>query len=372
MMPYMSVTAHYVNQEWRMQSKCLQTSFMPETHSADNLEDALRSTIMEWNIQEKRIACITTDNGANIVAAIRQLKWQWLSCFGHNLNLAINNSLAQQKASTDRAFGVCRAVNAAFSHSWLRRNELRKAQVEMNLPEHSLITDCATRWGSKQQMVERILEQAQAIKRVLAEDKSRRPLPQLTWQDISVLESVNKALKPVADFTDILSGENYITVSSLVPMLGHLESVLEKCDDDSELTANLKRVVLEQMERRYDDTIQRMLRKATLLDPRYRGDHMSPQALRCTKCELIEEVVAEIIHSSATPGPAQGGEEETGESAAAVPKNKKASLGSLLGKRGARESTLTDEQRAEAEMAIYLQESAIDGEEDPLIWWKNN
>lgn len=140
MMPYMSVTAHYVNQEWRMQSKCLQTSFMPETHSADNLEDALRSTIMEWNIQEKRIACITTDNGANIVAAIRQLKWQWLSCFGHNLNLAINNSLAQQKASTDRAFGVCRAVNAAFSHSWLRRNELRKAQVEMNLPEHSLIT----------------------------------------------------------------------------------------------------------------------------------------------------------------------------------------------------------------------------------------
>lgn len=221
-------------------------------------------------------------------------------------------------------------------------------------------------------MVERILEQAQAIKRVLAEDKSRRPLPQLTWQDISVLESVNKALKPVADFTDILSGENYVTVSSLVPMLGHLESVLEKCDDDSELTANLKRVVLEQMERRYDDTIQRMLRKATLLDPRYRGDHMSPQALRCTKCELIEEVVAEIIHSSATPGPAQGGEEETGESAAAVPKKKKASLGSLLGKRGARESTLTDEQRAEAEMAIYLQESAIDGEEDPLIWWKNN
>ena len=103
-----------------------------------------------------------------------------------------------------------------------------------------------------------MLEQEQAIKRVFAQDKSRRPLPQLTWQDMSLLESVNNALKPVADFTDILSGENYVTVSSLLPMLAHLEGVLEESDDDSKLTADLKRVILEQMEGRYgDDTIQR-------------------------------------------------------------------------------------------------------------------
>lgn len=93
-------------------------------------------------------------------------------------------------------------------------------------------------------MVERMLEQEQAIKRVFAQDKSRRPLPQLTWQDISVLESVNNALKPVADFTDILSGENYVTVSSLLPMLAHLEGVLEESGDDPKLTAELKRVIL--------------------------------------------------------------------------------------------------------------------------------
>lgn len=223
-------------------------------------------------------------------------------------------------------------------------------------------------------MVDRILEQAQAIKRVLAQDRSRRPLPQLTWQDISVLESVNKALKPVADFTDILSGEKYVTVSSLVPMLGHLEGVLERCEEDTELTANLKRVVMEQMERRYEEPTQRMLRKATFLDPRYRGDHMSPPLLDSTKSDLIEELVADNTtqHNATQEGPTHGGEEGAGESAAAAPKKKKASLGSLLGKRGAREITLTDEQRAMAEIAIYLQESAIDGEEDPLKWWANN
>lgn len=35
--------------------------------------------------------------------------------------------------------------------------------------------------------------------------------------DVSVLESINAALKPVADFTDVLSGEKYVTVSSVGP-----------------------------------------------------------------------------------------------------------------------------------------------------------
>ncbi|XP_059379463.1 E3 SUMO-protein ligase ZBED1-like [Carassius carassius] len=249
----------------------------------------------------------------------------------------------------------------------------------MKLPEHSLITDCATRWGSKQQMVERMLEQEQAIKRVFAQDKSRRPLPQLTWQDISVLESVNNALKPVVDFTDILSGENYVTVSSLLPMLAHLEGVLEESGDDSKLTADLKRVILEQMEGRYgDDTTQRMMRKATLLDPRYRGDHMKPPELHSTKSEIVEEIVKEIDLSlpRPTPGPSHAGEdgEEPDAGVATVPKKKKWSLGSLLAKRAATAAaaTLTDEQKVESEMTIYLQEMAIDGEEDPLTWWKTN
>lgn len=51
---------------------------------------------------------------------------------------------------------------------------------------------------------------------------------------------------------------------------------------------------------------------------------------------------------------------------------KKRSLGSLLGKRAVRAAMLTDEQKIEEEMTMYLQEIAIDGEEDPLIWWKTN
>lgn len=95
-------------------------------------------------------------------------------------------------------------------------------------------------------------------------------------------------------------------------MLAHLEGVLEESCDDSKLTADLKRVILEQMEGRYgDDNIQRMMRKATLLDPRYRGDHMKPPELHSTKSEMMEEIVREIALSlpRPTPGPSYAGED---------------------------------------------------------------
>lgn len=54
-------------------------------------------------------------------------------------------------------------------------------------------------------MIERVLEQGRALAKVLSADKKTRRLV-LTWQDIEVLEAVQKALKPLHDFTDALSG----------------------------------------------------------------------------------------------------------------------------------------------------------------------
>lgn len=87
-------------------------------------------------------------------------------------------------------------------------------------------------------------------KRVFASDRSRHSLSNLTWQDMCVLEAVNAALRPVADFTDILSTENDVTVSSIVPMLHHLrDSALkvEACD--------AKMTILAQLDIKYDNKI---------------------------------------------------------------------------------------------------------------------
>ncbi len=37
MTPYMSLTVHYLSMEWTLKSRCLETVFMPENHTSDNI-----------------------------------------------------------------------------------------------------------------------------------------------------------------------------------------------------------------------------------------------------------------------------------------------------------------------------------------------
>lgn len=110
----------------------------------------------------------------------------------------------------------------------------------MNLPEHSLKTESPSRWGSRQVMIERVLEQQKAIAQVLSNDRKLRHLT-LSWQDVDILEAVTKSLNPLVEFTDVLSGEKYVSVSFVKPTL-HLfnNSILEDQEDDKQLAKTIK------------------------------------------------------------------------------------------------------------------------------------
>ncbi|KAK0137900.1 Rootletin [Merluccius polli] len=200
-------TLYSITADWTLHSKCLETRYVPDNHTADTLAENLKAALADWGLDENKLACITTDNGANIVAAIRNLGWPWLNCFGHNLHLAVSHGLDSDKDRTARVIGLCRSLVNIFHMSWIKKRDMRKAQAEANLPQHCLVLDVATRWGTKQKMVERVLEQLPAIRHVLVEDRKHGHLNP-TWQDVSVLESINAAMKPLADFTDVLSGKN--------------------------------------------------------------------------------------------------------------------------------------------------------------------
>lgn len=121
MTPYMSLTVHYLATDWTLQSKCLETRHVPENHTAETIAECLRCILSDWALDEKKISCITTDNGANIVAAVAKLGWSWLNCFGHNLHLAVTNAIASEKERTARALGLCRSLVNTFSMSWIKK-----------------------------------------------------------------------------------------------------------------------------------------------------------------------------------------------------------------------------------------------------------
>ena len=139
MEPYISYTVHFIDPDWKLQSRCLQTLYMPADHTAENLADGMKEILEEWHLSSTRQVCITTDSGANVVKAVRDLDWPWMSCFGHNLHLAITNAMKDEDRIS-RAIGVCKRIVTAFSQSWKRRRELSKAQLELKLPVKSLVS----------------------------------------------------------------------------------------------------------------------------------------------------------------------------------------------------------------------------------------
>ena len=79
---YISLTVHFVDIDFELQSKCLQTLEVPQDHNASSLMEVLDSMLKDWNISEKVCGGIT-DNGSNIVNAIGLMEIEHFPCFAH-------------------------------------------------------------------------------------------------------------------------------------------------------------------------------------------------------------------------------------------------------------------------------------------------
>ena len=90
MVPYLSLIIHYIDDDFTMKSWCLQMSFFPQDHTEEAIAQGLWEALASWSLQEERQVCITTDNGSNVVKAAPLNKWMRLQCFGHRLQLAID------------------------------------------------------------------------------------------------------------------------------------------------------------------------------------------------------------------------------------------------------------------------------------------
>ena len=216
-------------------------------------------------------------------------------------------------------------------------------------------------------MIERLLEQEEAIRVVPSADrKASHLIP--TWQDIDVLEAINDALSPLAAFTDVMSGEKYVTGSAVIPVTDLLTtSILKEKEDDKTLTNEIRKAIISDLSKRNTSPdVVEVLELASFLDPRFKGKYVTDE-------ESIKEVICSdgmLIYQSATTS-------NTPQSSAAAvcpPAKKKRTLGSLL-KMGETEETGSSAQvlpgeAINVELSLYLQEVRLDAESDPLEWWK--
>ncbi len=52
--PYISLTVHFINDDFELKSHCLQTAFFPADHTEENIAHGLRECLSSWG-SERRV-----------------------------------------------------------------------------------------------------------------------------------------------------------------------------------------------------------------------------------------------------------------------------------------------------------------------------
>ena len=291
---YMSLSAHFVTEEWQLKHFTLETREVTSSHEAENLATELKKSFEQWMISEK-VFTITTDNASNITnAVVKKLELPHLGCFGHTLQLSIGKAFQLNQVA--RILGRVRKLVRHFHMSTKEMYALREKQIRLQLPQLQLIQECVTRWGSTYLMLQRVQEQQPAICAVLMENKDRAV--RNLFPDSSewaVIEELSGILKPFYDATTIMSASKYPTHSLLAPLFYKLLKITLKINlEDSSTLKSIKKAISSDLEERYCNTqVKRTLLKAAFLDPRFKS--MDPYVNKEKQCDVIEDVKTELV-----------------------------------------------------------------------------
>nr|XP_033467746.1 zinc finger BED domain-containing protein 1-like [Epinephelus lanceolatus] len=309
----MTVTSHYIDNEWCLMSHVLQTTEVLTSHTAINIADMLTEAIQEWGLTSKDPA-IVMDNAANMVRAVEIMQLMHVGCFAHTLNLASQAGLKIPAVS--RLLARVRRIATFFHRSTTANHILKEKQKLLQLPAHKLTVDVVTRWNSALDMLERFLEQQPAIFATLLSQDVRRnekDLCTLTEEDVTIAEDLVRVLKPVKEATLAMSEDKQPTLSVIAPLLALLQEALTPSLEDSTVVRDLKAAAKNNLRTRYDaqkDTLY----AASALDPRFKAlPSLSAKERDDTFSRLQSEAATAACDQNTDGNDAEEGAEEMGK-----------------------------------------------------------
>ncbi|XP_039883193.1 E3 SUMO-protein ligase ZBED1-like isoform X1 [Simochromis diagramma] len=270
---FLTVTVHYIY-KGKMKQNVLSTEAVYESQTGPVVAKEISSVVEQFHLGGKIIAA-TVDNACNMDVALKKLDFLKVGCFAHTLNLA-----AQKVYDIPAVSSWCakiRSVVVWLKRSSLSKTVLREKQRILNLPEHNVILDVKTRWNSLFLMVERFMEQFDAIQAAALDQRLRKPmekdkLERFTHTDLIKAEEFIKCMQVLYTSTMCVSSDKSPTCSQIIPILAKLEAHFSRCDEDSVFTSSIKEKVWGSLQKRYqDENLQKFLKEATMMDPRFKG-----------------------------------------------------------------------------------------------------
>lgn len=206
----------------------------------------------------------------------------------------------------------CKNIVRHIRSSSVATAKLREEQERIGkVPQLKLIKETPTRWNSIFYMLKRILEVGEALTLTLSK-LPRAPSP-LSAEDVMLIEDVVAILEPFEEATKLMSGDQYTTISLVIPVVRGIVTEIEE-HIEPVLKTEVAKVVLRDwvssLHRRMDSYEDMDLTSfATMLDPRMKERaFLNKENSDRTREGLLDELSARISQSSvsAVTNPAVG------------------------------------------------------------------
>ncbi|KAL1341917.1 hypothetical protein AAHE18_09G121600 [Arachis hypogaea] len=275
---YMSLTAHFVDEEWMLQKRIINFCQI-ENHKGDTVGREIEKCLREWGIE--KVFTITVDNATSNDGAITYLqrklgargglvcggKYMHVRCCAHVLNLVVNEGIKEQHTSIESIRNAIRYVRSSP-----QRTKKFKDCIEAELIESKSLVclDVPTRWNSTYLMLEHAEKFEKAFDRLYDQEPDfLRWFGEDNWQHARLFMDF---LRVFYEITLTFSSSLHVTSNIC---FHEIESVASQLTSWSHNQSDLLGSMASSMKHKYDkywgpvDKFNPLLLVAVVLDPRY-------------------------------------------------------------------------------------------------------
>lgn len=211
---YLCLSAHYVNDNWELNSKILNFSVAPFPNFANDLCDRIYAILKEWAIENKLFsltihnACTMGDMQEMLCEQLKQRdallcqgKYFKIESCAHIFDLTIQDSL---KVIDDTVNKIRESVKYVSRSEPVFHRCIKTLGLE---DSEGLWLDVPNRWNSTYLMLERALyyQKAFSVLNIVDTDYCYCP----TAAEWTMIEQTHKFLKPFYEMTNLFSGVDY-------------------------------------------------------------------------------------------------------------------------------------------------------------------
>ncbi|KAL5723530.1 hypothetical protein ACHQM5_006919 [Ranunculus cassubicifolius] len=372
---YMSVTGHWIDENWVLHKVLLDVCHIPYPCGASDIYHTLLKVFKFYNIDQSRILCCTHDNSQNAFNACNTLNKDDLDgrkavsfchipCAARTLNMIIEDGLRTAKPMISKIREFALVMNTSTEMS----DDFRQITTAYQEGSWKFPIDTSTRWSGSYTMLDMVHKASKSVDAVIRKHEEALANRNVLLNPVErkAANIVHSYLEPFYKTTNNICTSKVPTVGLVLFFMDHIGDTIAACRDSRHSPDWLKGPAddMAKKARSYNSQVYNVFTyMAAILDPRIKNE-LVPDNLNSEG--NLEDARNHFLRNYSTnhfPGMSSNGygaqeNEDTGGVSFAEEIARK--------RRRINTSTSTDE------LTQYLSEPPAPFTTDVLEWWKGN